>query len=223
MPSARPPAPHGLVWRSVRGLRNPSTVTYMGAKVGVRKMFALTADQLAVRDMAKSFAMPHRPNALQWDETEHFRSMSFVRRRRSGWLRSMSARAWRQQHQPPRCRADLRGLSTGCPCVASFLSIHNMVAWVVDGFVAGSQRPLSAAPRHDGAYRQLLPHRAGRGSDAAALTTRARAGRWDYVLDGVKQSISGAGEATSISSWRAPAKGGRAGFPPFSSRRTRRA
>ena len=25
-------------------------------------------------------------------------------------------------------------LSTGCPCVASFLSIHNMVAWVIDGF-----------------------------------------------------------------------------------------
>ena len=36
-------------------------------------MFALTADQLAVRDMAKSFADARiAPNALQWDETEHF-------------------------------------------------------------------------------------------------------------------------------------------------------
>ena len=36
-------------------------------------MFALTADHLAVRDMAKSFADDRlAPNALQWDETEHF-------------------------------------------------------------------------------------------------------------------------------------------------------
>ena len=36
-------------------------------------MFALTADHLAVRDMAKSFADERiAPDALRWDETEHF-------------------------------------------------------------------------------------------------------------------------------------------------------
>ena len=36
-------------------------------------MFALTSDQLAIRDMAKSFADERiAPNALRWDETEHF-------------------------------------------------------------------------------------------------------------------------------------------------------
>ena len=36
-------------------------------------MFALTADHLAVRDMAKSFADERLgPNALRWDEEEHF-------------------------------------------------------------------------------------------------------------------------------------------------------
>ena len=36
-------------------------------------MFALTADHIAVRDMAKSFADDRlAPNALHWDETEHF-------------------------------------------------------------------------------------------------------------------------------------------------------
>ena len=36
-------------------------------------MFALTADHLAVRDMAKSFADERlAPGALRWDETEHF-------------------------------------------------------------------------------------------------------------------------------------------------------
>src|SRR6476620_6738935 len=40
---------------------------------GKRCMFALTADHLAIRDMAKSFADERlAPNALRWDEEEHF-------------------------------------------------------------------------------------------------------------------------------------------------------
>ena len=30
-------------------------------------------------------------------------------------------------------------LSTGCPCVASFLSIHNMVAWMIDRLRLGDE------------------------------------------------------------------------------------
>ena len=36
-------------------------------------MFALTADHLAVRDMARAFADERiAPNALAWDEEKHF-------------------------------------------------------------------------------------------------------------------------------------------------------
>src|SRR5262249_47564934 len=85
-------------------------------------------------------------------------------------------------------------LSTGCPSVASFLSIHNMVAWVVDGFGSPELKacylPRLASLELIASYCLTEP---GSGSDAAALTTRARRGDDHYVLDGVKQFISGAG------------------------------
>ena len=47
--------------------------------------------------------------------------------------------------------------------------------------------------RH-GADRLLLPDRAGSGSDAAALKTRAVKDGDDYVVSGTKAFISGGGE-----------------------------
>ena len=159
-------------------------------------MFALTADHLAVRDMAKSFADERlAPNALRWDEGSIFRPTFCARRRRLG----MAAIYVGEQHGGSgmtRLDAALifEALSTGCPCVASFLSIHNMVAWVIDGFgspeLKGRYLPRLATMELIASYCLTEP---GSGSDAAALTTRARRDGDDYVLDGVKQFISGAG------------------------------
>ena len=86
--------------------------------------------------MAKSFADARiAPNALGWDETEHFP----VDVLREAAALGMAAIYVGEQHGGSgmtRLDAALifEALSTGCPCVASFLSIHNMVAWVVDGF-----------------------------------------------------------------------------------------
>ena len=45
--------------------------------------FELTEDQRAVEDAARRFAVEKlAPHAAQWDETEHFPSMSCARRRR---------------------------------------------------------------------------------------------------------------------------------------------
>jgi alkylation response protein AidB-like acyl-CoA dehydrogenase len=159
-------------------------------------VFALTADHLAVRDMAKAFADERMaPNALRWDEAEHFP----VETLREAAALGMAAIYVSEKHGGSgmtRLDAALifEALSTGCPSVASFLSIHNMVAWVVDRFgspeLKGRYLPRLASMDLIACYCLTEP---GAGSDAAALTTRARRDGADYVLDGVKQFISGAG------------------------------
>ena len=159
-------------------------------------MFALTADHLAVRDMAKSFADERlAPNALHWDETEHFPADVL----REAAALGMAAIYVGEQHggsAMTRLDAALifESLSTGCPCIAAFLSIHNMVAWVIDGFGSPELKsrylPRLANMELIASYCLTEP---GAGSDAAALTTRARRDGDDYVLDGVKQFISGSG------------------------------
>ena len=104
------------------------------AKEGV--MFALTADHLAVRDMAKSFADERiAPNALRWDAEEHF-PVDVLREAAALGMAAIYVSEAHGGSGMTRLDAALifEALSTGCPAVASFLSIHNMVAWVVDGF-----------------------------------------------------------------------------------------
>ncbi|MGL4729876.1 MAG: acyl-CoA dehydrogenase family protein, partial [Bosea sp. (in: a-proteobacteria)] len=85
-------------------------------------------------------------------------------------------------------------LSTGCPTVAAYISIHNMCAWMIDAYGDASQRqrflPKLTTMEHLASYCLTEP---GTGSDAAALKTRAVKDGDTYVLDGVKQFISGAG------------------------------
>jgi hypothetical protein len=87
-------------------------------------------------------------------------------------------------------------LATGCPTVSAFLSIHNMVAWMVDRYGSPTQREAWLPPlltmEKIGAYCLTEP---GSGSDAAALSTRAARDNAGYVLNGAKQFISGAGAA----------------------------
>src|SRR5262249_16844221 len=85
-------------------------------------------------------------------------------------------------------------LAVACPTIAAFLSIHNMCAWMIDSFGTDEQRkewiPRLAPMDAIASYCLTEP---GAGSDAGALTTRAVKQGGDYVLDGVKQFISGAG------------------------------
>ena len=133
--------------------------------------------------------------------------------------------AWRERHDSARRGADLRGSVDRLP-VRRFVPVHPQHGGVGRRRLrlGGAQKPLSAAPRHDGAHRQLLPHRARRGLRRRGAD-HARKGRTAATTCSTASSSSSPApaQATSISSWRAPARGGRAGFPPSSSRRTRRA
>src|SRR5690606_5264321 len=81
-----------------------------------------------------------------------------------------------------------------CPSVAAYISIHNMATWMIDRFGGDDQRrrfiPKLASMEHLASYCLTEP---GAGSDAAALKTRAVRDGDHYVIDGVKQFISGAG------------------------------
>ncbi|WP_194420690.1 acyl-CoA dehydrogenase family protein [Microbacterium abyssi] len=87
-------------------------------------------------------------------------------------------------------------LAKGDPAVAAFISIHNMVVWMIDSYGDETQRgewlPQLTAMSEFGSYCLTEP---GAGSDAAALATRAVRDGDEYEISGVKQFISGAGES----------------------------
>ncbi|MDA4890677.1 acyl-CoA dehydrogenase family protein [Microbacterium resistens] len=92
--------------------------------------------------------------------------------------------------------AIFEALAEGDPAVAAYISIHNMVVGMIDGYGTEAQRarwlPSLTSMEAFGGYCLTEP---GAGSDAAAIATSAIRDGDDYVLTGVKQFISGAGEA----------------------------
>ena len=180
-------------------------------------MFALTADHLVVRDMAKAFADERMAATRSLGRGRAFSGRDL----REAAALGMAAIYVSDKHGGSgmtRLDAALifEALSTGCPSVASFLSIHNMVAWVVDRFgspeLKGRYLPRLASMELIASYCLTEP---GAGSDAAALTTRARRDGADYVLDGVKQFISGAGASDLYLVMARTGEGGAAGVSAF--------
>jgi alkylation response protein AidB-like acyl-CoA dehydrogenase len=158
--------------------------------------FALDADRIAIRDMARAFADDRiAPHALRWDETKHF-PVEVIRETAALGMAAIYVREDVGGSGLTRLDAALifEQLATGCPAVAAFISIHNMCAWMIDRFGSEAQRrkflpPLVSMERL-ASYCLTEP---SSGSDAAALRTRAAREGDAYVLNGQKQFISGAG------------------------------
>ncbi len=158
--------------------------------------FSLTEDQIAIRDMAQDFAAETlAPHAARWDEEKHFP----VEEMRAAAALGMGGIYIRDDvggSGLSRLDAALifEALSTGCPTVAAYISIHNMCAWMIDRYGSDEQRqrflPKLCTMEHLASYCLTEP---GAGSDAAALKTKAVLDGDHYVLDGQKQFISGAG------------------------------
>ncbi|MFG2335397.1 acyl-CoA dehydrogenase family protein [Streptomyces yangpuensis] len=158
----------------------------------------LTEDQLALAEVTLDFAQEQlAPHAVLWDRTKHF-PVEVIRRAASLGLGGVYVR---EEHGGSGLsRSDgvlvFETLATGCPSIAAYLSIHNMVAWMIDRYGDHSQRerwlPGLCSATVLGSYCLTEP---GAGSDAAALRTRAERHGDHYVLTGVKQFVSGAGAA----------------------------
>ncbi|HUD87706.1 MAG TPA: acyl-CoA dehydrogenase family protein, partial [Xanthobacteraceae bacterium] len=158
--------------------------------------FALDADQIAVRDMARAFADEvFAPNAIAWDEARHF-PVAEMRQAAALGMGGIYIAEDVGGSGLSRLAATLifEALATGCPTVAAYISIHNLVAWMIDAHGSGEQRkawlPRLCTMELLGSYCLTEP---GVGSDAAALTTRAVRDGDAYVINGQKQFISGAG------------------------------
>ena len=158
--------------------------------------FALTEDQIAVRDMAREFAAEKiAPHAQKWDE-EKFFPVDVMREAAALGIGGIYIRDDVGGSALTRFDAALifEALATGCPTVSSFISIHNMASWMIDAYGSDAQRrkwlPRLCTMELIASYALTEP---GAGSDAAALSTRAVRDGDHYVLNGQKQFISGAG------------------------------
>ncbi len=148
----------------------------------------------AVRDFAENELAPH---ALEWDAQSFFPRETL---RRGGELGLGGIYISEDVGGSGLSRSDavaiFEQLAQGDTAIAAYISIHNMVAWMIDTYGTDAQRtrwvPLLASMAGFGSYCLTEP---GAGSDAAAITTSAIRDGGDFVLTGVKQFISGGGEA----------------------------
>ncbi|SDG39461.1 isobutyryl-CoA dehydrogenase [Thalassobaculum litoreum] len=159
--------------------------------------FQFNEEQRAIQDMARSFAAERlTPNAAEWDETAHF-PVDVLKDLAELGLGAIYVRDDVGGSGLGRLDAAIafEELSAGCVSTAAFLSIHNMVAWMVDSYGSDEIRqrflPKLATMEQIASYCLTEP---GAGSDAAALKTRAeKVGNSHYVLNGGKAFISGGG------------------------------
>ncbi len=158
--------------------------------------FHLTDEQVAIQAMARDFAASEiAPHAARWDEERHFPVPTL----RAAAALGMAAIYVREENGGTglsRLDAALifEALAEACPTIAAYLSIHNMSAWMIDAYGSDEQRArwLPGLARMEQLASYCLTEPAS-GSDAAALATTARRDGNEYVLNGQKQFISGAG------------------------------
>jgi alkylation response protein AidB-like acyl-CoA dehydrogenase len=168
----------------------------LDSRAAAPAQFSLNEEQIAVRDMARAFADEvFAPNALAWDEAKHF---PVAEMRKAAELGMAGIYAAEDVGGSGLSRLDavliFEALASGCPTVAAYISIHNMVAWMIDAYGSDEQRRTWLPPLCKmelfASYCLTEP---GAGSDAAALQTRAVRDGDCYVLNGHKLFISGAG------------------------------
>jgi alkylation response protein AidB-like acyl-CoA dehydrogenase len=162
--------------------------------------FELSDDQRSFQQVAREFATHElAPYAADWDARAHFPRDTIVRAGEIGFCGLYISEALGGLGLP-RLDATLvfEELAAACPSTTAFITIHNMVAWMIATFtqpdVAARWGPLLASGQKLASYCLTEP---GSGSDAASLETRARRDGDEYVLSGSKAFISGAG-ATDV-------------------------
>ncbi|MCX8279477.1 isobutyryl-CoA dehydrogenase [Phyllobacterium sp. 0TCS1.6C] len=160
--------------------------------------FELNEDQIAIQDMARSFAADRvAPNALAWDRDRHF-PIEIIKETGPLGMGGIYVREDVGGSGLARLDAVLifEALAAACPAFSAFISIHNMATWMIDRFGDEDQRrqyvPGLTAMEQLASYCLTEP---GSGSDAAALKTTAIRQGDEYVLNGAKQFISGAGDS----------------------------
>ena len=156
--------------------------------------FVLSEEQQAIFDMAHDFAdQMIAPHAVDWDQSEQM-PKDILREAAELGLAAIYVPEEHGGSGLSRLDATLifEALAMACPSVSSFLSIHNMVAWMVSSFGDEKLRQRYLADlcsmQKIGSYCLTEP---GSGSDAAALKTKAERTNEGWQVTGTKSFISG--------------------------------
>lgn len=159
--------------------------------------YNLTDDQQAFVATARAFAEKElAPYAAKWDAEHHFPIEVF---RKAGEMGFMGMYTPESAGGFGMTRLDsaliFEQLAMGCTATTAMMTIHNMVSWMIGSFaqqvVIDEWVDDLVAGVKLGSYCLTEP---GSGSDAASLRTSAKQDGDDYVLNGSKMFISGAGE-----------------------------
>ena len=158
--------------------------------------FQLTEEQTLIQDMAKGFAASElAPQSAKWDEEKFLDRAVFAKAAELGFMGMYSS----EDHGGTGLsRLDsaivFEQLAAGDVSHTAMMTIHNMATWMVDRYGETAVRekfvPRLTAGELIASYCLTEP---GAGSDAASLSTKAIKDGDDYILNGTKTFISGAG------------------------------
>lgn len=158
--------------------------------------FEPSEEQRLLIDSARAFASHElAPHAADWDREHHFPVEVLRRAAGQGYL-ALYLDAADGGLGLSRLSASLifEQLAAGCVATAAYMTIHNMVGWVLASFAAPTLKaawlPRLISGELLASYCLTEPQA---GSDAAHLQTRARRDGGHYLLSGSKCFISGAG------------------------------
>ena len=163
--------------------------------------FSFTDEQLAYTDTARQFSQKAlAPFAAEWDANSHFPVETL---REAGKLGFMSLYTPESAGGMGLSRLDasliFEALSQGCTSTAAFMTIHNMATWMVASFaeqaLIDEWCPTLTTGEKLASYCLTEPNA---GSDAASLKTSAKRDGDDYLLNGTKAFISGAGSTDAL-------------------------
>ncbi|WP_394176650.1 acyl-CoA dehydrogenase family protein [Thalassotalea litorea] len=159
--------------------------------------FNLSEEQQMFADMAKQFAMAElAPHAAKWD-AEHIFPKDVIQK--AGELGFCGLYTPEDKGGMGLSRLDsaiiFEQLSMGCTATTAMMTIHNMATWMIASWGSESVCQRWCEGLISG---QLLASycltEPGAGSDAASLATSAKRDGDEYVINGSKMFISGAGE-----------------------------
>ena len=162
--------------------------------------FELNEDQRAFAQSARDFALAElAPHAARWDAEAFFPKDTIAKAGELGFCglyapESIGGLAL------PRLDATLvfEEMAAFDPSTTAFITIHNMATWMLGTWAQPAVRdhwgPLLTTGQKLASYCLTEP---GAGSDAASLKTRAELAGHEYILNGSKAFISGAG-ATDV-------------------------
>lgn len=156
----------------------------------------LTEEQVMIQEMAYKFAAEElEPHAAKWDKEKHF-PIDIIKKSADLGFGGIYVSEEHGGCGLGRLESSLifEALSTGCVGTSAYISIHNMVAWIIDSFGNQEQkeRLLSDMVTMERLSSYCLTE-PDSGSDAQAMKTFAVDKGDHFVVNGSKCFISGSG------------------------------